>query len=582
MSYQETYERWLAYVTPQEKEELSALRGNEKELADRFTLPLAFGTAGMRGTIGLGTYRMNLYTVRRATVGLAAFITELGEDAMRRGVLISYDTRRMSYEFALAAARVLGANGVKVYLFENVRPVPLCSFAIGYLGTTAGIMITASHNPKEYNGYKVYGADGAQMSPEHTAKVVEYIERADYFGIAEEPVTAKCREEVMGLDDQPISEHITVVGRTVDEAYYATIEKLSLSPEAVERQGKSLRIVYTPIHGTGYVPVTTILSRMHIPFDVVEEQAKPDTEFSTVKVPNPEQPDALALGVKLADKLGSDVVIGTDPDADRMGVAVRNDKGEFVLLNGNQIGSLLMDYILLRHTEKGTLPRNAAVVKTIVTTSLGKQIAQSYGVTCFDVLTGFKFIGEKINDWAVSKEYTFMFGYEESYGYLSGTHAKDKDAVVSAMLFAEMVCYYKDKGVSVYDRLQALFQKHGYYTEKSESTSFPGLDGMAVMADKMNNLEKMKIDTLAGYKVAYTDNYNARVRTYADGRTEAITLPQSKVMYYALASGDWVCARPSGTEPKLKVYVSAKGDTKEAADQKASVLIAALKEKFLG
>ena len=582
MSYQDAYQYWLQNVTAEERAELEALAGDEKELADRFTLPLAFGTAGMRGTIGLGTYRMNLYTVRRATLGLANFINELGEAAAEAGVLISYDTRRMSYEFALAAARVLGAKGIKVYLFGNVHPVPLCSFAIGYLGTTAGIMITASHNPKEYNGYKVYGSDGAQMSPEHTAKVVSYIDKADYFEAVEEPITVSSREAVKDLDGAPISEHITVIGATVDEAYYQRIEKLSLSPEAVARQGKSLRIVYTPIHGTGYVPVTTILSRMHIPFDVVEEQARPDTEFSTVKVPNPEQPDALALGVKLADKLGSDVVIGTDPDADRMGVAVRNDQGEFVLLNGNQIGSLLMDYILLRHTELGTLPSNAAVVKTIVTTSLGRSIAESYGVTCFDVLTGFKFIGEKINEWAVTKAYAFMFGYEESYGYLSGTHAKDKDAVVSAMLFAEMVCYYKDKGVSIYDRLQALFAKHGYYTEKSESTSFPGLDGMAVMAAKMDALEHMRIKELAGYQVAFTDNYNARIRTYPDGSTTPITLPQSKVMYYALTSGDWVCARPSGTEPKLKVYVSVKGDSKEAADQKASVLIAALKEKFLG
>ena len=582
MSYMDTYRRWLVNVNEQEQEELRAIREDDKELADRFTLPLAFGTAGMRGTIGMGTFRMNLYTVRRATAGLAAFIRELGDAAMQAGVLISYDTRRMSYDFALAAARVLGAAGIRVYLFENVRPVPLCSFAIGHLKTTAGIMITASHNPKEYNGYKVYGDDGAQMSPEHTAKVVSYIDQCDYFGIEEEAISVRDRSEVMGLDNTAISPHITVIGATVDEAYYRSIEGLSLSPEAVARQGKSLRIVYTPIHGTGYVPVTTMLKRMHIPFDVVPEQAMPDTEFSTVKVPNPEQPDALALGVKLADRLGSDVVIGTDPDADRMGVAVRNDAGQFVLLNGNQIGALLMDYILLRHSERGTLPANAAVVKTIVTTSLARRIADSYGVTCFDVLTGFKFIGEKINDWAVSHQYTFMFGYEESYGYLSGTHAKDKDAVVSAMLFAEMVCYYKDNGVSIYQRLQQLFAKFGYYTEQSESTQFPGLDGMTVMAQKMTALETMRIDALAGYSVAFTDNYNARIRTYADGSTQPITLPQSKVMYYALESGDWVCARPSGTEPKLKVYVSARGDTKAEADQKAAVLIAALKERFLG
>ncbi len=580
MDYIAAYEYWKQHVSPSERAELEGI--DDAEIADRFSLPLAFGTAGMRGTIGMGTFRMNVYTVARATKGLANWIETLGEDAKQAGVLISYDTRRMSYEFALTAARVLGAAGVRAFLFENVRPVPFCSFAVGYLKAIAGIMITASHNPKEYNGYKVYGADGAQMSPEHTAKVVEFIEGLDYFGIPQEEINVSSRQEVMGLDNVPISEHITVVGKQIDEAYFARIEKLSLSPEAVARQGKNLRIVYTPIHGTGAIPVTTILSRMHIPFDVVPEQAKPDTEFSTVKVPNPEQPEALSMGVALANELGSDVVIGTDPDADRMGVAVRDDKGEFTLLNGNQIGALLMDYILLRHTERGDLPSNAAVVKTIVTTSLAKAIAASYGVECMDVLTGFKFIGEKINTWAVTHEHTFMFGYEESYGYLSGTHAKDKDAVVSAMLFAEMVCYYKDQGVSVYQRLQQLFAKHGYYVEKSQSTVFPGLSGMKDMADKMAKLEATTIDSLAGIEVAYTDNYNARIRRYADGREEPITLPKSQVMYYALSSGDWVCARPSGTEPKLKVYVSAKGDSKDAANAKAEVLIQALSKIFLG
>ena len=580
MDYIAAYEYWKQHVSPSERAELEGI--DDAEIADRFSLPLAFGTAGMRGTIGMGTFRMNVYTVARATKGLANWIETLGEDAKQAGVLISYDTRRMSYEFALTAARVLGTAGVRAFLFENVRPVPFCSFAVGYLKAIAGIMITASHNPKEYNGYKVYGADGAQMSPEHTAKVVEFIEGLDYFGIPQEEINVSSRQEVMGLDNVPISEHITVVGKQIDEAYFARIEKLSLSPEAVARQGKNLRIVYTPIHGTGAIPVTTILSRMHIPFDVVPEQAKPDTEFSTVKVPNPEQPEALSMGVALANELGSDVVIGTDPDADRMGVAVRDDKGEFTLLNGNQIGALLMDYILLRHTERGDLPVNAAVVKTIVTTSLAKAIAASYGVECLDVLTGFKFIGEKINTWAVTHEHTFMFGYEESYGYLSGTHAKDKDAVVSAMLFAEMVCYYKDQGVSVYQRLQQLFAKHGYYVEKSQSTVFPGLSGMKDMADKMAKLEATTIDSLAGIEVAYTDNYNARIRRYADGREEPITLPKSQVMYYALSSGDWVCARPSGTEPKLKVYVSAKGDSKDAANAKAEVLIQALSKIFLG
>lgn len=581
MHYLNNYERWLANVDTADKEALLALARDDKELADRFSLPLAFGTAGMRGVLGLGTYRMNLYTVRRATRGLAAFINSLGQEACDQGVLISYDTRRMSFEFALAAARVLGANGIRVYLFEDVRPVPLCSFAIGHLGTVAGIMITASHNPKEYNGYKVYGADGAQMSPENTARVVAYIDSFDYFNIKQEPISVE-PGAIKGLDGAAISPHITVVGKEVDEAYFAAISALSLSPEAVKEQSKQLRIVYTPIHGTGYKPVTEILRRMGIPYDVVAEQAAPDCDFSTVKVPNPEQPEALSMGIDLANKLGSDVVIGTDPDADRMGIAVRRADGTFVLLNGNQIGALLMDYILRRHVERGTLPANAAVVKTIVTTSFAKQIAQSYGVTCYDVLTGFKFIGEKINQWKETGEHTFMFGYEESYGYLCGTHAKDKDAVVSAMLFAEMVCYYKSQGVGIYDRLQSLYQAHGYYVEQSQSTTFPGLDGMSMMDQKMTALEQGHLEELDGIAVAYTDNYTARTRTWADGRVEPITLPQSRVMYYALTSGDWVCARPSGTEPKLKVYVSAKGDSALAATQKATRLIAALSTHFLG
>lgn len=580
MDYKTEYKRWLDQVDLDDKQELLNIQDNENEIAERFSMPLAFGTAGMRGIIGIGTYRMNVYTVRRATQGLAQFLISLGDAVCNQGVVISYDTRIMSYEFALSAARVLANNKIKVYLYENVRPVPLCSFAVGYLKTAAGIMITASHNPKEYNGYKVYGSDGAQMSPENTAEVVEYINNCDYFGIKEAEITANSREDIMGKDGASINPYIEIIGKSIDEAYYSEISKLSLSPKAVKEQGSKLKIVYTPIHGTGYIPVTTMLSRMGIPYDLVEEQKSPDGNFPTVKLPNPENPDALALGTKLADEIGADVVIGTDPDADRMGVAIRNNEGVFTLLNGNQIGALLADYILRRHTEIGDLPKNAAIVKTIVTTSLAKKIAESYGATCFDVLTGFKFIGEKINTWAVTKEHTFMFGYEESYGYLAGTHAKDKDAVVSAFLFAEMVCYYKNIGISLYNRLQALFAEHGYYLEKSSSTNFPGLDGMRVMKEKMDNLGKMTITHFADYEVLYTMNLNTGIKTFADGKTEKVDLPNSNVYYYALKSGDWVCARPSGTEPKLKVYVSACGSSAKEAKTKADVLIKALQEKM--
>lgn len=572
MDYLANYKHWLDSVTAEEKAELIAIQSDDKELQERFTLPLAFGTAGMRGVLGMGTFRMNEYTVARATQGLADYINEAGAEAAKRGVVISYDTRRMSYEFAMTAARVLAANGVNAYLFENVRPVPICSFAVGYLKTFSGIMITASHNPKEYNGYKVYGEDGAQLSPEATAKVVAFIEKRDYFGVPMAEVDPS-RENVMGKDNTVICPHITVMGKSVDEAYFERISALSLSPEAVAKEGANLKIVYTPLHGSGFKPVTEILSRMHIPFNVVPEQAKPDPDFPTVKMPNPEMPDALTLGIKLAENLGSDVVIGTDPDADRMGVAVRSDKGEFVLLTGNQTGVLLMDYILRRHKENGTLPQNAAVVKTIVTTSLAEKVAKYYGATCFDVLTGFKFIGEKIDLFHKTGEHTFLFGYEESYGYLAGTHAKDKDAVVSTMLFAEMVCYYKSIGVSLYSRLQEIYKTLGYYAEQTISVYFKGLDGMAMMAAKTKALRGVEIREIAGYKVVSTIDFLAGESTDISGKKQKIAFPKSDVMKYFLEGGDWVTIRPSGTEPKLKLYVSASAaDAKTAADKAAKLL----------
>ncbi|MEG1608324.1 MAG: phospho-sugar mutase, partial [Clostridia bacterium] len=424
MTYFDNYNEWLAHVDNKAKKELEAIKNDDKEIQERFTNPLAFGTAGMRGTICCGTANMNIYTVARATQGLASYICTLGDDAKKRGVIVSYDTRRMSFEFALLTAQTLGANGVNVFLFEDVRPVPMCSFAVRYKNCVAGVMITASHNPKEYNGYKVYGEDGAQMSPEPTQVVVDFIQKLGYFDLPKQDVCISCHRQVFGKDNYAISSNITIVGESIDNNYYAELSKLSLSPDAVKKVGGQIKIVYSPIHGSGFIPVTTMLARMGISVNVVEEQKYPDTEFSTVAIPNPEQPEALSLGIKLADTLGSDIVIGTDPDCDRMGVAIRNNCGQFVLLNGNQIGALLMDYILSRHQQLGSLPSNAAVVKTIVTTHLADKIARNYGVAVFDVLTGFKFIGEKIKEWEVSHEHTFMFGYEESFGYLSGTHAR--------------------------------------------------------------------------------------------------------------------------------------------------------------
>lgn len=564
MDYQSSYTQWLTSdeVSAEDKVRLASL--SEEEKKEAFYCPLQFGTAGMRGVLDVGTNRMNTFTVRRATKGLAEYIKTLGSEAMQRGVVISYDTRKYSSEFSIEVAKVLAKNGVNAYLFDTVHPVPMCSFAIRRLRAIAGVMITASHNPKIYNGYKVYGEDGAQMSPESTDKVVEFIDKTPYFGIEEENVVLTA-DNIKGLDNVEVAPHITVIGKSVDEAYFDTISKLSLSPEAVQKYGKDVKIVYTPIHGSGYVPVTTILSRMGITVNVVKEQALPDTEFSTVRVPNPEEADTLRLGVELADKIGSDIVIGTDPDADRMGIAVRNDEGKFVLLNGNQIGVLLANYIFLRKSEDGTMPKNGALVKTIVTTELARVLATSYGVTTFDVLTGFKFIGEKIKEWEQNGKYTYLFGFEESYGSLVGTHARDKDAVVASMMFAEMVCYFESKGTSVYDVLQDIYKKFGYYVEKAKSITFGGLDGMQKMADIMNKIRSASFTEIAGVKVLAQSDFVTRKKTYACEKVEDIDLPKTNAFKIHLENGDWICVRPSGTEPKLKFYVATSKPTQAEA-----------------
>lgn len=568
MDYNQTYSQWLQSdeLTKEEKARLTSLSEDEKK--EMFFCPLQFGTAGMRGVLDLGTNRMNVFTVKRATQGLARYVKTLGKEAMSRGVVISYDTRRYSSEFAIRVAKVLAHSGINAYLFNAVHPVPMCSFAIRHLGAIAGVMITASHNPKIYNGYKVYGEDGAQMSPESTDKVVEFIDKTPYFGIKEAQVDLTA-DNIKGLDNVKVHPHITVIGDSVDNAYFDTISKLSLSPEAVEKFGKNVKIVYTPVHGSGYVPVTRILSRMGITVNVVKEQAWPDTEFSTVRVPNPEEADTLRLGVELADKIGSDVVIGTDPDADRMGIAIRNDDGKFVLLNGNQIGVLLANYIFLRKKETSTMPSNGALVKTIVTTELARALATSYGVTTFDVLTGFKFIGEKIKEWEQSGEYTYLFGFEESYGSLVGTHARDKDAVVASMMFAEMVCYFDSVGKRVYDVLQGIYNQFGYYVEKARSIAFGGLDGMQKMADIMTQIRSSSFTEIAGTKVLAQSDFVTRKKTYADGKIEDIELPKTNAFKLHLENGDWICVRPSGTEPKLKFYVATSTPIESASEKKA-------------
>ena len=575
--YKKTFESWYANVTEQERKELDLIKGNDNEIKERFQLNLAFGTAGMRGEVGLGTFRMNSYTVKRATEGVAKYLISLGQEAMDRGVVIAYDTRRFSREFALNVAEVLTYYKIKGYLFEDVRPVPMCSYSVRALGAEVGVMITASHNPKEYNGYKVYGADGAQMSPESTAKVVKFIEEiTDPFSVKYTPIDSS--KFPKGVEGVSVSDYVTIVGKSVDEGYFEELLKLSLSPEIVKERGKDIKLVYTPIHGAGYYPVTTMFRRLGINATVVEEQACPDTEFSTVRVPNPENADTLSMGVALGNKIGADVVLGTDPDSDRLGVAVRDDKGEFVLLTGNQIGVLLLDYILSKKIDDGVLPSNGAVVKTIVTSTLADRLATKRGAKVFNVLTGFKFIGEKIKEWEESGEYTYLFGFEESYGSLIGTHARDKDAVIASVTFAEMLMYLESKGSGVYQRLQEIFSEFGYYSEANTSITYKGLSGMSDMKKVMDNLRTKSIKEIGGEKVLAVSDYLKGIKVKANGEKEAITLPKSDVVYLELSDGQFICIRPSGTEPKLKIYVLIFDKDRESATIKSASLMSATKK----
>ncbi len=554
MDYKSVYRSWISdpALNAEGKAELTAIAGDEKAIEYRFGAELEFGTAGMRGIIGYGTNMMNVYTVRRATQGLAEYVKSLGAAAMKRGVVISYDTRRKSDEFARASAEVLAANGIVAYLFDDVHPVPMLSYAVRKLKTVAGIMITASHNPKEYNGYKVYGEDGAQMSPEATQVVVGYIEKIkDYFS-------------VKGVYNKLIKK----VPSGVDKSYYKKLTKLTLSPEAVKKVGKDLKLVYTPVHGSGYIPVTTILKKMKINVTVVPEQVRKDPEFSTVEVPNPEFKETLSMGIRLAQKIDADVVFGTDPDSDRLGVAIKDDKGEFVALSGNQVGILLLDYILTRLKEDNKLPANGVVVKSFVTTGMAKAICDGFGVEIVDVPVGFKFIGEKIKEYEADKSHTFLFGFEESCGYLRGTEgSRDKDAVVASLLCAEMVCYYTYKKQSVYARLMDIYAHYGYVLDKNISIKFDGLNAMKEMNALVDSLKTKKAEKFDIYNVVAVRDYSASVRRLADGTEETLNIPKTNAVYYELENGSFICVRPSGTEPKLKIYYSVRAKDEASAEK---------------
>ena len=565
MSYQSIYQSWVddPRLAEADRAELKAIASDEKEKEYRFGGELEFGTAGMRGIIGCGMNMMNVYTVMRATQGLSEYIKTLSEEEQKKGVVISYDTRRNSRLFAEKAAGVLAKNGIKAYLFGDVHPVPMLSYAVRYLGTVAGIMITASHNPKEYNGYKVYGEDGAQMSPEATKIVVGFIEKiTDYLSVT-------------GDEKSPL---IVPVPAEVDDTYIAELKKLTLSAEAVRKCGKDLKLVYTPVHGSGYVPVTRILRELGINVTVVEEQTTKDTEFSTVAVPNPEFKETLSMGIALANKIHADVVFGTDPDSDRLDVAVKNEKGEFVALSGNQVGILLLDYILTRLKEENALPANAAVVKSFVTTGMAKAICADFGVALFETPVGFKFIGEKIKQWEQDGSHTYVFGFEESCGYLRGTHARDKDAVVASMLCAEMVCYYTYIGKTVWGRLQEIYAKYGFVLDKNESIQYSGLNAMKEMNAVVDALKTVNVAAFGPFKVEAVRDYSADLRRTLDGKTEPLNIPKCNCVYYELEGGSFVCVRPSGTEPKLKIYYSIKAPTEAAAEEALAACKTSVKE----
>lgn len=564
MSYMEKYQAWLSnpYFDEATKAELKGL--DEKEIEDRFYKDLAFGTGGLRGVLGAGTNRMNIYTVRKATQGLANFINLQATDGKQKSVAIAYDSRNMSTEFADESARVLAANGIKAYVFESLRPTPELSFAVRELGCISGIVITASHNPPEYNGYKVYWEDGAQVTSPKDVQIIEQVNLVEDFAT----VKTMPKEEAMAAD------LYEVIGEAMDDLYIAQLKKLIIDPEVIEQEAKDFTIVYTPLHGTGNIPVRRILKEIGFTnVYVVPEQELPDGNFPTVGYPNPEDAKAFALALKLAEEVSADVVMATDPDADRLGVFAKTKEGTYEALNGNNIGMILMHYILSRKADKGVLADNSAVVGTVVSTYMARAIAKEFDVTLFETLTGFKYIGEKIKEFEEDGSYTYQFGYEESYGALIGTHARDKDAVVAVMGVAEAAAYYKSQGITLYEALLNLFEQYGYYKETLQSITLKGIDGANQIAHILDVLRNNPPTELAGKKVLSIRDYDAD--TITDLETKEVTstgLPNSNVLYFDLSDNTWFCVRPSGTEPKVKFYFGVKGATLEEANEQSKAL----------
>ncbi len=549
MGYMETYKKWLNFegLNDENRKELMAIANDENEIKERFYKDLEFGTGGLRGIIASGSNRMNIYTVRKATQGLCEDIKNCGEDAMRAGVVIAYDSRNKSYEFALETAKVIAANGIKAYLFDELRPTPELSFAVRHLKAARGVVITASHNPKQYNGYKVYGDDGGQLPPKSSDYVISIIDKLDIF----DDVKTMCEEEAKakGL--------IEIIGSEVDDAYLAKVMEQSINSEAVKKLGDDFKIIYSPFHGTGNKPVRRILDMIGAKnVMVVKEQELPDGNFPTMKSPNPEHKEGFHLAIEMAKKEPVDLIYATDPDADRIGIIVRNSKGEFITLNGNQVGVLLCEFILRNKKLNGTLTSKGAVIKTIVTTSMIYPVAEDYGVNIHDVLTGFKYIGEKIKDFEENDFYNeYVFGFEESYGYLAGTYARDKDAVVAAMLIAEMAADYKLKGLTLYEGLISLYEKYGYFLEGAKSIVLEGIDGAEQIKSIMTKLRNNPLDNYDGVKIERIwDVEKGTIKDISTGEEKPLDLPKSNVLRYELEGNAWVAVRPSGTEPKIKFY----------------------------
>lgn len=571
MSWEEVYEQWKNDANLEEnlKKQLADLEDDPEKLEDAFYAPLEFGTAGMRGILGAGINRMNIYTVRQATEGLARFMEEQDPETRRRGVAIAYDSRHFSPEFAMEAAKTLAKHDIPSFVFESLRPTPELSFAVRYLKTFTGIMITASHNPAAYNGYKVYGEDGGQMPPADADALTRYVRSI------ENPL----KIEVLSEEEVKHSGLLHIIGEDVDLPYLENVKTVTIDQDLVNEMGKDLKLVYTPLHGTGKMLGERALKQAGFEkFVLVPEQAVADPNFSTVKSPNPEEHSAFEYAIQLGEKEGADLLVATDPDADRLGAAVRLPDGSYQVLSGNQIGALMVKYILEAHKNAGTLPTNAAVLKSIVSSELPTAIAKSYGATMFNVLTGFKFIAEKIQQFEEDHSHSFMFGFEESYGYLVKPFVRDKDAIQALVLIAEVAAFYKKQGKTLYDGLQDIFAEYGYYEEKTISVTLSGLEGPSKIKAIMAKFRIEAPKTLGNVPVVQTEDFKELTCVNVDGTVTKMTTPPSDVLKYQMADESWVAVRPSGTEPKIKFYIGVKGASQKAADDRVAELEAAINE----